>query len=662
MKGIYSFNPKSISLLTVILLAFVINSGNAASMLDDPRFDRIPQIYLDQVGQQNDFFAPALITINDFDNFDMGSSQAEPHISQNPMNPLWNFCAYNINTGFRTLDGGMSWSGVSPSFPGTTAGDPVTAYDSLGNLYYDNMNQTGANIVGTWTVRSTDGGVTWRTGVSANVGNDKNWIACDQTGGPYAGYIYGGMTPGNFRRSTDGGLSFQTMTTVGTQSLPGSMTAVGPNGNIQGGSVYYMTHSGTNSAGVYTLYRSTDGGVTLTQQSSNQFSNYIGTEVSSRSTVQGMRTRPYPMIACDNSYGPYRGRVYLVYASNNPSGNGNKSDIFLRYSTDYGVNWSAATVVNDDPNSQNNFQFFPAIWCEKNTGKLYIKWYDTRLCPTSDSMDVYATYTTNGGQSFAPNQRITNKTFKIKLSSSGGAPAYQGDYDAIYGNPISSMVCWTDFRNSNYGAYTAYFPDFAMRVSNNNLNINGNGFADIYVSVPAVKLYTNSVRVSISNISPTPSAGGITLQTIGRDSLTSYPDSLLTRIRVLPGTTVGTYSVTLLAQGPNGTPRHQRTITINATTTGITGTEVPAKFELSQNYPNPFNPTTKISYSLAKQSNVRIIVFDALGKQVSEMIKNDVPSGSYSVDFNGSRLGSGVYFYKLITNEFTDTKKMMLIK
>ncbi|MBS1491878.1 MAG: T9SS type A sorting domain-containing protein [Bacteroidetes bacterium] len=657
MNKNYSLAFKSMSIFTMLFLIFNLNTGKAASMLDDPRFDRIPQSYLEQVAMQNDFFAPATVTIGDYDNFDMGTSTAEPHISQNPLNPLWNFCAYNINTSFRTLDGGMTWTATSVPFA-NTAGDPVTAYDSLGNLFYDNMKSP---ITGTWTNKSTNGGVTWGTGVSANVGNDKNWICADQTGGPYGGYIYGGMTPGNFVRSTDHGATFSTMFTASTQTLPGSMTAVGPNGSVQGGSVYYMTHSGANSAGVYTLYRSTNGGANFTQMSSNQFSNYIGTEISSRSTVQGMRTRPYPMIACDNSYGPYRGRVYLVYASNNPAGNGNKSDIFLRYSTDFGATWSAPAVVNDDLNSQNNFQFFPAIWCEKNTGKLYLKWYDTRLCPTSDSMDVYATYTTNGGASFAPNQRVTNKTFKIKLASSGSAPAYQGDYDAICGNPISAMACWTDFRNSNYGSYTGYFPDFAMRVSSTSLNINGNGNTTIYTSVPGVKLYTNSVKLS-ATVSPTPSAGSVYVQFIGRDSLTVYPDSIQTRIGATSGTTTGTYTVTILAQGPNGTPRHQRTITVNVGPTGIIGNEVPAKFELSQNYPNPFNPTTKIQYSVAKQTDVRIIVFDAVGKQVSEMVKSDVPAGSYSVDFNGTRLGSGVYFYRLITNEFTDTKKMMLVK
>ena len=141
--------------------------------------------------------------------------------------------------------------------------------------------------------------------------------------GPYANYVYTTMTAGsgrgNFARSTDFGATWTTTFSPTTQVLPGMMVAVGPDvlggNNVSGGCVYVVTHSGTNAAGIYTFYVSTDGGVTFTQKSSNQFSNLIGTELSGRSTVQGMRVRPYPMIASDNSFGPNRGRLYLVYAS-----------------------------------------------------------------------------------------------------------------------------------------------------------------------------------------------------------------------------------------------------------------------------------------------------------------------------------------------------------
>jgi hypothetical protein len=255
-----------------------------------------------------------VITTSDgYDNFDLGSTSAEPHMSSNPLSPQWYFNAFNTNTTFHT-ENGTNWTTNNPAFP-SAAGDPLSAYDSLGNLYYETMKSP---INGCWVVKSTNNGQTWGTAVSAVAGNDKNWMACDQTMGPYANYVYTTMTPGNFARSTDGGATFQTTATM-TNGLPGMMVAVGPNveggNNISGGCVYVVTHTGTNAAGIYTFYVSIDGGMTFAQKSTNQFSNLIGTEISGRSTVQNMRCRPYPFIASDNSYGPYRGRLYLVYAS-----------------------------------------------------------------------------------------------------------------------------------------------------------------------------------------------------------------------------------------------------------------------------------------------------------------------------------------------------------
>ena len=501
-----------------------------------------------------------ITTPDGFDNFDLGSTNAEPHMATNPLNTLWFFNAFNTNSAFRTTDG-TNWAASSPNFATTVRGDPVTAYDSLGNLYYETMY--GSTIVGCKVIRSTDNGVTWTASVTSIAGVDKNWIACDQTMGPYANYVYTTMTAGggtgNFARSTDFGATWQNTFSPNTQVLPGMMVAVGPNvlggNNVSGGCVYVVTNSGSNGASVYTFYRSTDGGLTFSQMSNAQFSNYIGSEIGGRSTVGGMRTRPYPMIAADNSFGTYRGRLYLVYASNNPAGNGNKSDIFFRYSTDQGTTWSAATIVNDDPSSQNNFQFFPAIWCDKQTGRLYIKWYDTRRVPTSDSMDVYATYTDDGGQTFAPNQRLTNRTFRISLG--GTPPAYQGDYDAITSNVVSSMAVWTDFRNGGYLGMTAYFPDFAMLTRAIRDTLKFTDSTTVIIKVPAVKLYTRSVKFS-ATVSP---AAPFVLTWQGTDSLTAYPDSVTLKIKT-NNVPEGNYTFTVTGQGPDGTPVHRRTIPI----------------------------------------------------------------------------------------------------
>ncbi len=92
------------------------------------------------------------------------------------------------------------------------------------------------------------------------------------------------------------------------------------------------------------------------------------------------------------------------------------------------------------------------------------------------------------------------------------------------------------------------------------------------------------------------------------------------------------------------------------------GEIVPQNYSLAQNYPNPFNPNTKISFEIPKDEFVTIKVYDLLGKEVSVLISKDMKKGIYEIDFNGIRLSSGLYFYKMTAGDFTDVKKMILIK
>ncbi|HRI85118.1 MAG TPA: choice-of-anchor J domain-containing protein, partial [Ignavibacteria bacterium] len=102
----------------------------------------------------------------------------------------------------------------------------------------------------------------------------------------------------------------------------------------------------------------------------------------------------------------------------------------------------------------------------------------------------------------------------------------------------------------------------------------------------------------------------------------------------------------------------------NRSAVGITqtGTNIPDKFSLNQNYPNPFNPNTKISFDLARSSNVNLTVFNSVGQKVMSLFEGYKPAGSYIATFDGSSLASGTYYYRLETDFFTETKKMQLIK
>ena len=89
---------------------------------------------------------------------------------------------------------------------------------------------------------------------------------------------------------------------------------------------------------------------------------------------------------------------------------------------------------------------------------------------------------------------------------------------------------------------------------------------------------------------------------------------------------------------------------------------VPSSYSLSQNYPNPFNPVTNLEFGISDLGFVSLIVYDILGKEVATLVNEKLNPGKYKVEFDGSALPSGVYFYRITAGEFTDTKRMMLIK
>lgn len=99
-------------------------------------------------------------------------------------------------------------------------------------------------------------------------------------------------------------------------------------------------------------------------------------------------------------------------------------------------------------------------------------------------------------------------------------------------------------------------------------------------------------------------------------------------------------------------------------TTGITSNNSGqvSGYELSQNYPNPFNPTTNIKFSIPEDGNVSFKIVDISGKEVENYVNGFLQRGSYNVEFDGSSFASGIYFYELKTDNFTDRKKMMLLK
>lgn len=120
-------------------------------------------------------------------------------------------------------------------------------------------------------------------------------------------------------------------------------------------------------------------------------------------------------------------------------------------------------------------------------------------------------------------------------------------------------------------------------------------------------------------------------------------------------------SQTGYAVGDNGlivkTTNGGGTVEINPT-----GNEIPSEFKLHQNYPNPFNPSTNIKFDIPKSSKVKLSVYNTLGKEVAVLVNEELAAGQYNLAWNGAGQSSGVYYYRLETEGFTEVRKMMLIK
>jgi hypothetical protein len=89
---------------------------------------------------------------------------------------------------------------------------------------------------------------------------------------------------------------------------------------------------------------------------------------------------------------------------------------------------------------------------------------------------------------------------------------------------------------------------------------------------------------------------------------------------------------------------------------------LPAEFGLSQNYPNPFNPSTIITFALPTNADAKLVVYNMLGQEVETLIDNNLAAGEYEVEFNAGSVASGVYFYRLTADTFSETRKMVLLK
>ncbi|HRE10694.1 MAG TPA: T9SS type A sorting domain-containing protein [Ignavibacteria bacterium] len=603
------------------------------------------------------------IQVGAFDNYQVSSTNgfAETDIAVNPRDPLTFVATDNRVTGFAgtpliyyTTDGGISWLSTSIS---SNQGDPVFCADSLGNFYCAVLSN------GIRLLKSTNKGASWTSlgNIVNNSNADKEWIAADQTGGPYQNHVYmayvnfATSASVDFHRSTNNGVTWSFVGNMGTGNPnPGPNIAVGP-----GGRVYLAWYNGGTVVKV-----STDGGATFganVQASTHSTPGTVG--AGGRYVLKtNIRVNAMPQIAVDMSSTSRRGYIYNVYATNPPGPDA--ADIFCTRSTDGGVTWSTGSPVrvNNDAGFMDQWMSDVSVDLQ---GRVWAFWWDSRNDdPTNNLTETWGAVSTDGGLTFT-NFKIGSAFNPSVIKVNQGDHYYLGDYQGIAGRTIT-FPFYTG-QNNTLQDFTAYLPDYGISFDKTIDSINAGSTSVVRMRNPVMGPYSGTVTYNTS-ISPSPSPGTLTPSFSPGNvrNFTGVSDSVLINTTSTANVPLGLYTVTVTGAETGGPRTHFRTYQIRVGNfVGIqqTGSEVPQVYTLQQNYPNPFNPVTNINFGLPKGSFVTLKVYDMLGKEVASLVNNlNLAAGNYTYDFNAVNIPSGIYFYKLSAGEFSDVKKMTLIK
>jgi hypothetical protein len=152
-----------------------------------------------------------------------------------------------------------------------------------------------------------------------------------------------------------------------------------------------------------------------------------------------------PGLAWDRSGGPFNGRLYLMY-TDRPSTASNDTDIYVRYSNDNGSTWSSPVRVNDDPPGNGKSQFLPKVALDQTSGYLAVCWYDCRNSAGNNTAEFWATISTDGGQTFLPNVKVSTGTSSAIVAAVGSFNF--GDYTGLAFHGGTFYPCWADNSNS----------------------------------------------------------------------------------------------------------------------------------------------------------------------------------------------------------------------
>jgi len=542
---------------------------------------------------------------------------------------------------FTTTDGGNNWTGSPGALPFSYS-DPATAI-SNDNYYYigyiDNNGQQAVSV-------STDEGASWASYLVGATG-DKNHLTVDKTAGSaYENHIYnawidfGGIHDRHilFTKSSDHAVSWASPISISDASHGSSLTALDQGVNLQtgpAGEVYatwaiydsWPDKYGTDEAAIG-FARSVNGGTSFSN-SIRIVDNIRG--IRKTKVGKGIRANSFPSMAVDNSYGPNRGTIYVVWCNvGTPFVNtGNDVNIYLIRSTDQGVTWSSPQLVNQTVPGAGQKHFFPWITCDQTNGKLHIIYYDDRNVSSTD-LETWMSSSFDGGSTWSDYQ-ISDVSFTpVPVIAE-----YFGDYLGVTAHDDVIYPVWTDNRTGTALAYTS--PLVSADFCPDNLVLQ-----NITLPINATYKYRAGITISV--------AGGSTNFVMQGNGITGARASMVAggSITLLPNTSIEKGAVLTIVPGPCNSPILR---------TGVASSEFtqlklkPQEFDVNSQiniYPNPIQDLIYIELSPALQNKPNITYV------ITDLMRTVIANGRITDKLqpvNTSKLNRGGYFISIYENK-----------
>src|SRR5438876_1178159 len=397
----------------------------------------------------------------------LGDAANEPSIAVDPTDGnkmVIGWRQFNtVNSNFRqggwgyTTDGGTTWT-----FPGVLENnvfrsDPVTNSNETGTFFYLSLLQSFCDNI--W--RSTNGGQSWTElqADGAAGGGDKEWFTIDKTAGMGHSFQYQTWSTaaecsfGQFSRSTDGGVTWQSPLGIPNSVVWGTLD-VATNGNL------FIGGAAGFSSPFYCI-RSTNAqnpGVTPTFDQVTQVN--LGGSLDFGDTINPGGLEGQLFLAVDRSGGPTNNNIYML-ATIQPFGFSTGTDIMFTRSIDGGLTFSAPHRINDDPVNHNKWHWFGTLSVAPN-GRIDSVWFDTRNAANNTDSQLFYSFSTDGGVSWAPNVAVSNSFTPFE-----GYPQQDkiGDYITIVSDNTGGNVAYAATFNFNPNTNQHEQDGYYVRVS-----------------------------------------------------------------------------------------------------------------------------------------------------------------------------------------------------